>query len=87
MARQRSPSPDPPTKVRAKVRAKARIKTSAKVTVKATASGQMPRGPWTDEEEQIWREVVVAVLRAPLLPTLRADGRLAHRCIGSHLSA
>ncbi|BEI92597.1 uncharacterized protein CcaverHIS019_0502250 [Cutaneotrichosporon cavernicola] len=52
-------------------------------------SRQIGRQAWSDEEEQIWREAVVAVLRAHLLATVRADGRLAHRngSLGAHLNA
>ncbi|BEJ00372.1 hypothetical protein CcaverHIS631_0502290 [Cutaneotrichosporon cavernicola] len=57
--------------------------------VPAATLTQIGRQAWSDEEEQIWREAVVAVLRAHLLATVRADGRLAHRngSLGAHLNA
>ncbi|BEJ15617.1 hypothetical protein CspHIS471_0502220 [Cutaneotrichosporon sp. HIS471] len=52
-------------------------------------SRQIGRQAWSEEEERIWREAVVAVLRAHLLATVRADGRLGHRngSLGAHLNA
>lgn len=43
--------------------------------------------PWSAEEEAIWLSLVEKTLRAHLLPIVRADGRLKHRCISSHLGA
>lgn len=45
------------------------------------------RQEWTEEEEAIWHEMVIKVLRKDLLPALRADGRLKGRSLKSHLTA
>lgn len=43
--------------------------------------------PWSAEEEAIWLSLVEKMLRKHLLPIVRADGRLKHRCISTHLCA
>ncbi|EJT45409.1 hypothetical protein A1Q1_06172 [Trichosporon asahii var. asahii CBS 2479] len=43
--------------------------------------------PWSAEEEAIWLSLVQKTLRKHLLPIVRADGRLKHRCISTHLGA
>lgn len=42
---------------------------------------------WSAEEEAIWLSLVEKALRKHLLPIVRADGRLKHRCISTHLGA
>ncbi len=85
MPRSRSASPLPrgygsPPQVRAP---------HAPLTRRSRQNARNGRQAWTPAEEEIWREMVVKVLREQLVPAVRADGRLSHRgpSLNAHLKA
>ncbi|CAK9781965.1 unnamed protein product [Cutaneotrichosporon oleaginosum] len=77
MPRARSPSPLP------------RGREHRNSTSPARNRRSVARQAWTPEEEEVWRQVVINVLRVHLLAAIRSDGRLEHRSgsLGAHLKA
>ncbi|RSH86800.1 uncharacterized protein EHS24_005073 [Apiotrichum porosum] len=43
------------------------------------------RSAWTKEEEPLWRQVAVQVLKDNMVAAARASGHFPGRCLGSHL--